>query len=75
MKKAEIVDHLKANPGWVLQFCDGIRGSGWWWLRNKSDQSETINLDGRSAQSASRCLQRLQRARHGETDYVLPNVK
>ena len=75
MKKKEILEYLQENPGWVLQYCDGIRDGGWWWLRKTSEGAETINLDGRAARAASNDLVRLSRVKYGSTDFVLPNAE
>lgn len=71
MKRDEIVQYLKDNPGWVLQYAHGIRGNGWWWLRNMKSPSEIINVDGRSAQAARALLKYDGVVKYGETNYVL----
>lgn len=75
MKKNEIIKFLKENPGWVLQYQRGIRGDGWWWLRDNriGHKHNTINVDGRSALGARSKLQ-LEGVRHvyGETNYIYP---
>lgn len=71
MKRDEIVQYLKDNPGWVLQYQRGIRGNGWWWLRNMQSLTEVIKIDGRSANAARALLKHDGAVKYGETNYVL----
>ena len=59
MKKQEIIDFLKTNEDWVLQYCRGIRDDGWWWLRNTKNVIKTIKVNSNSARAASKVLVRL----------------
>ena len=72
MKRDEIVQYLKDNPGWVLQHQHGIRGHGRWWLRNMNSTSEVIKVDGRSALAARALLKRVDAYKFGQTNYGLP---
>lgn len=72
MNKQEIIKYLQDNPGWVLQYQHGINGIGWWWLRDMNQKSNTIDVDGRSANAARAMLQTDGRVWFGETNYVLP---
>ncbi len=56
MKKQEIVDYLKENKDWVLQYCGGIGGDSWWWLRSTKETSKSIKVNGNSASAASKSL-------------------
>jgi hypothetical protein len=69
MKKAEIIEFLQQHQSWVLQYQHGKGGNGWWWLRDMDNQSDTRNIDGRSANAAIRHLVRLWPQRFGETNY------
>lgn len=71
MKRDEIVQYLRDNPSWVLQYQHGIRGNGWWWLRNMQSLTEVIKVDGRSAQAARALLKYDGKVKYGETNYVL----
>ena len=71
MNKDAIIDFLQKNPGWILQFCHGIGGNGWWWLINMNGLSETIEVDGRSAKAARNMLRLIGPYRFGETNYGL----
>lgn len=71
MKKDEIVQYLRDNPGWVLQYQHGIRGNGWWWLRNMKSLTNIIKVDGRSAMAARALLKLDGSRKYGETNYVL----
>ena len=72
MKRDEIVQYLKDNPGWVLQYQHGIHGKGWWWLRNTQESTKTINIQNRSAIAARALLKHLPAKQFGETNYGLP---
>ena len=71
MNKQEIIKYLQENPGWVLQYSHGMRGNGWWQLR-ESGTSNYISVDGRSAMAARTLLQPEKKRRYGETNYMLP---
>lgn len=71
MKKDEILDYLRNSPGWKLQYCRGITGNGWWWLRRDNDGPDTVPVNSTSAKAAAKKLKRLPMRRFGQTDYVL----
>ena len=56
MNKDEILAFLDENPDYVLQNCRGIGDHHWWWLLSTAGASKTINVDGRSARAAAKCL-------------------
>lgn len=72
MNKQEIIQYLQENPGWYLQYSHGIRGNGWWQLR-ENGTANYIPVDGRSAMAARSLLQPEKKCRYGETNYLLPS--
>ena len=54
--KKEILAFLGEHPGWVLQYCYGVRGNNWWWVREAPTSSVTIACHGTAARCAAKTM-------------------
>lgn len=56
MNQKDALAFLQESPNWYLEYCFGYGGNGWWWLRDSECMSDTIAIDGRTANALSKKL-------------------
>ena len=47
--KGALFEYMQSHPNMYLEFCSSVRSHSWWWVRDRVDSTNTVDVHANAA--------------------------